>query len=112
MDLSKLSVAELRALQEQLEQELKKREHEDIIKAREQIMAIAQSVGIPLKDLVSGQIRTKTGAGKEKGKRKEQVAVRYRHPSEPSLHWTGRGRQPGWIKDWIGSGRSLDALRV
>jgi DNA-binding protein H-NS len=111
MDLSKLSIGELRALQDQLEQELKLREQDEIIKAREQIIAIAQSVGIPLKDLVGGQIRSKAGA-ERKGKVKQQAAVRYRHPSDTSLQWTGRGRQPGWVKDWIGSGRSIDVLRV
>ncbi|MES2535049.1 MAG: H-NS histone family protein [Pseudomonadota bacterium] len=114
MDLSNLSIDELRDLQEQIKRDLKKRQQDDIIKAREQILAIAQSVGIPLKELVSGQIRAKTGSAKEKGREKEkgQMPVRYRHPSDVSLQWSGRGRQPGWVKDWIESGRSLDTLRV
>lgn len=103
MDLSGLSVKDLRALQEQVKQEIKKREHEDVAKAREQILAIAQSVGIPLKDLIGNNARTKAAA---------TVAVRYRHPSDTSLQWTGRGRQPKWVKDWVESGQALAALRV
>jgi DNA-binding protein H-NS len=53
MDLSNLSLGDLRNLQEQIKQEMKKREHQEVQKAREQIMAIAQSVGMPLKDLIS-----------------------------------------------------------
>lgn len=106
MDLSGLSVTDLRALQEQVKQELKKREHDEVAKAREQIMAIAQSVGIPLKELIGGQVRAKTGTVPVK------VAIRYRHPSDTSLQWTGRGRQPKWVRDWVTSGQSLDALRV
>src|SRR5437899_7661866 len=105
MDLSGMSVADLRALQEQVKQEIKKREHEDVAKAREQILAIAQSVGIPLKDLIGGQARAKASTT-------AKVAVRYRHPSDASLQWTGRGRQPKWVQSWVASGQSLDALRV
>jgi DNA-binding protein H-NS len=96
-----MSVGDLRNLQEQIKQEMKKREHHEVQKAREQILAIAQSVGVPLKDLLSST-RGKTGS----------VAVRYRHPENASQQWTGRGRQPKWVKEWVEGGKSLDKLRV
>ena len=102
MDLSKLSASDLRNLQDQVKQELKQREHEEVTKAREQILAIAQSVGIPLKELLASQPRAKTG----------KVATRYRHPANASLQWSGRGRQPHWIKEWLASGQALDGLRA
>ena len=106
MDLSGLTVAELRALQDQVKQALKDREHQEQAKAREQILAIAQSAGISLQDLLGAQSRGKATVSKVK------VAVRYRHPSDASLQWTGRGRQPKWVQDWIASGQPLDAIRV
>lgn len=39
-------------------------------------------------------------------------AAQYRNPDAPSQAWTGRGRQPKWISDWIQTGKSMDALRV
>jgi DNA-binding protein H-NS len=104
MDLTGLSVADLRALQEQINQEMKKREDQEVAKAREQILAIAQSIGIPLKDLLASSARVKAPT--------KSVPVRYRHPTNASLKWSGRGRQPQWVKELIGSGRSLDDLRV
>jgi DNA-binding protein H-NS len=108
MDLSNLSLGDLRNLQEQVKQEMKKREVQEVQKAREQILAIAQSVGVPLKDLLaSGTRGTKTpGAGTG------TVAVRYRNPDNSTQQWTGRGRQPKWVKEWVEGGKSLDALRV
>jgi len=106
MDLSNMSVADLRNLQEQIKQEMKKRETQDLQKAREQILAIAQSVGVPLKDLLATGGR---GANSSKG---NTVAVRYRHPDNSSQQWTGRGRQPKWVKEWVEGGKSLDKLRV
>jgi len=50
------------------------------------------------------QARRDDGAG--------AVLVRYRNPADATQTWTGRGRQPKWVSDWVGNGKSLDALRV
>lgn len=104
MDLSNMTAADLRALQDTIKQELKKREGQEIANARSQIMAIAQSVGVPLKDLIggSGGMRAKSGP----------VAVQYRNPENAAEQWTGRGRQPKWVKAALDAGKTLDALRV
>lgn len=102
MELSNLSVAELRSLQDSIKVELKSREQQEIAKARDQILAIAKSVGVSVSELVGGSVRAKNGP----------VAVQYRNPNDQSQQWTGRGRQPKWIKAWIEAGKSLDAVRV
>jgi DNA-binding protein H-NS len=102
MDLSNLSLGELRTLQEDIKKQMKRREQDDLVKAREQILAIAQSVGVSVKELVGTGLRAKTGT----------VAVRYRNPNDASQQWTGRGRQPKWVKEWTDSGKAMDLLRV
>lgn len=104
MDLSTMSVADLRALQDTIKQELKKREGQEIANARSQIMAIAQSLGMPLKDLMNGAASTRAKSG--------PVAVQFRNPENAAEQWTGRGRQPKWVKAWLEAGKSLDATRV
>lgn len=106
MDLHTLSVTDLRALQEQIQKEIKSREQDELVKAREKILAIAQSAGISLKDLLGSQSQVKNRSVKVK------VAVRYRHPVDNSLQWTGRGRQPKWVQEWVSIGKSLDELRI
>ena len=101
MDLSNMSSADLRNLQEQVKRELKQRESQDLAKAREEIFAIAKSVGVPLKDLVGGA-GVKTGS----------VAPRYRNPADPTQLWTGRGRQPKWVKEWLEAGKDIAGLKV
>jgi DNA-binding protein H-NS len=103
MDLTNMSSAQLRELQEKLKRELKQRESHDLAKAREEILAIAQSVGLPVKDLIGGggAPRAKTG----------KVQPRYRNPEETSQQWTGRGRQPKWVKEWLDAGKSIDGLK-
>lgn len=103
-DLSNMKLAELRDLQAQVGDELKKRHLLNRANAREQILAIAQQLGMPLKDLMA--------ATKGEKKEKAVVAVRFQDKTDPAKKWTGRGRQPQWIKDWVTSGKSLDELRV
>ena len=110
MDLSNMSVGDLRNLQEQIKQEMKAREAQEVQKAREQILAIAQSVGVPLKDLLATGGRG--AAAKANSTKGNTVAVRYHHPDNASQQWTGRGRQPKWVKEWVEGGKSLDKLRV
>lgn len=107
MDLSKLNLAELKDLQAQIGAEMKSREKSEIEKARNDINAIAQSLGLSLKDLL--------GASESKGKVRKQtgkVAVQYRNPQDASQEWTGRGRQPGWVKELLASGKNLMSAKV
>jgi len=104
MNLSNLSSSELRNLQEQIKRELKQREGMDKQKAREQILAIAQQAGVPLRELLAGFPGTRNKGGK--------VAARYRNPANAAEQWTGRGRQPKWVKEWVDGGKPLDGLRI
>lgn len=38
--------------------------------------------------------------------------VCYRNPDQPAQAWTGRGKPPRWVSEWVQSGKSLEALRV
>jgi DNA-binding protein H-NS len=38
--------------------------------------------------------------------------ARFRNPADPRKTWSGRGRQPGWIKSALAEGKSLDDFRI
>jgi DNA-binding protein H-NS len=107
MDLSKLNLAELKDLQAQVVLEMKSREKSEVEKARNDIKAIAESLGMSLKDLL-GSAETKIKVRKQTGK----VAVQYRNPQDTSQEWTGRGRQPRWVKELLASGKNLLSAKV
>ncbi len=76
MDLSNLGLSELRALEQQVNIEMKHREREEVARARQQILAIAQSIGIPITDLLA---ESGKGIGKPThGLRGNRVAVQFR----------------------------------
>lgn len=103
-DLSKLSLAELRTLQTEVSEALKSRQYLEISKAREQILHIAQSTGLSVKDLLASKASkpAKTGS----------VAAKYRNPDDPSQAWSGRGKHPRWVKAWLDAGKSLADLAI
>ena len=43
---------------------------------------------------------------------RQKAEAKYRHPENPDLTWSGRGRKPGWIVEALEAGRSLDDLAI
>jgi DNA-binding protein H-NS len=107
-DLSNYNLAELKGLQFDIEKEIKSRQQDEVRKAREQILAIAQDVGVP----VSALIAKAGGAKKNGGATQQQGQARFRNPADEAQTWTGRGRQPKWIAEGLAGGKSLDDFRI
>lgn len=104
MDISTLSLVELRNLLEQIPAEIKRRQKEEMAKVRKEVEALLQARGFSMDDLV--------GESTKDSKDKKPVAIKYRHPQDASLSWTGRGRQPRWVVDYLANGGSLEQLAV
>ncbi len=105
VNLSDYNLSELKGLQVEIEKEIKNRQQQEVTKAREQILSIAQGLGISVEELLAN-----TG-GKSKGTGKK-VEAQYRNPADNAQTWTGRGRQPRWIADGLASGKTLDDFRI
>src|SRR5882762_6459307 len=41
-----------------------------------------------------------------------KVHAKFRNPEQPSQTWAGRGRQPRWVSEMLGAGKSMDDLRI
>jgi DNA-binding protein H-NS len=99
INLEKLSLDELKDLQKDVELAIrgfeKRRKKEALVAAQK----AAQEHGFSLDEILS----EKSGS---KGMPK------YANPANPDQTWTGRGRQPGWVKEALGKGKSLDDLAI
>jgi len=43
---------------------------------------------------------------------KPASVIKFRHPENPAIGWTGHGRKPQWVIDWLAQGKPLDELRT
>ena len=106
MDLSTLTVAQLRDLQQQIPAELKRRESQEKINILNEVRAFAKARGYAIEELLGKEAKVKSATSGTK------VKVKYRHPQNADLEWTGRGRKPKWVEEWLASGATIDALLV
>ncbi|ETX14051.1 hypothetical protein OCH239_05270 [Roseivivax halodurans JCM 10272] len=103
IDVSALSKDELLKLRKDLDKAIEnydRRQRKEALAAAE---AKAREMGFSLAELTGGS------AGAEKG---TVNPPKYQHPENPELTWTGRGRQPAWIKERLAEGKSLDAFLI
>lgn len=101
VDLTTYSLDELRVLNDDVESALDERVSDQLMEARDRIVLMAKEIGVSVEDLIGNLVAES-----------KHSKIKYRHRSDRSLEWTGRGRQPGWVREWLANGGALDQLRV
>ncbi|MGB8622784.1 MAG: H-NS histone family protein [Paracoccaceae bacterium] len=101
IDLDKLSKKELEKLRSDVDKALATLESRKKAEARKAAEQAAKEHGFSLDDIF------KAGA-----KPKQKSPPKYRNPANPQQTWTGRGRQPGWIKEALEKGKSLSEFAI
>lgn len=87
--LDKMNVKELRELKSRIDSAIAARQSKDRAELKLKMVALAEEAGLTLDDIIGG----KRGGVRNKG----SVAVKYRHPDDATMTWTGRGRRPRWM---------------
>lgn len=101
MDLNELSLDELKKLKRDVEKAIASFEARRLQEARKKLESYAKEIGVDLDEVAALQKNSKT-----------VNPPKYRHPKDPNKTWTGRGRQPAWIKEALDAGKSLDAFAI
>ena len=117
MDLTSLSLGKLNTLNQRITREIEVRERvgkADVIK---KLRKLAAAEGFSLEELLSlPQQAQATVPAKAKrtrkavAKQKAPLPIRYAHPGNPELKWSGRGRRPTWVAQWTQNGGAMSAL--
>ena len=91
IDLKHLSPKELEALIANASAHMHEARTAHVRAVKDKIEALLRQSGLSLDDIYPSRGK-KTAKGKT-----GSVAPKYRDPSDPSVTWTGRGRQPLWF---------------
>ena len=101
-NLEALSLSELKKLPQGRRQGDLHLSNRQKAEARAKVEAFARELGYPLAELVGGDTKPK----------RAPVAAKYRHPENPSLTWSGRGRKPQWFVDALAGGKMAEDLAL
>ena len=102
---------------EKIQRVIKTKEARDKKATLAKLVLVARKSGFELHELMDTVAVAKSVPGTVKvpsrktGKR-GKVAPKYKNPANELETWTGRGRQPLWVKDHILSGGSLDQVTI
>lgn len=118
MNLSSMSLPELNKLQTQVAKEIAKRNDSAKRELLKEIKKLADQKGVSLGEIMKeagvsapvrkrGPNKKKAGAAKKVG---GKLPVKYRNPADASQGWSGHGRRPQWVLDWLASGKPLEGL--
>lgn len=133
MDITRIPLSELLQLQQQLPVEIERRRSMERDRVMEELSALARARGFVLEDLIGGKVvaeisqitaapnpaslpspRPYTASLPQlpQGRKRRSPPVKYRHPQQCDLTWTGRGKRPRWVMAWLAEGGRMEELGV
>ncbi|NUN03074.1 MAG: H-NS histone family protein, partial [Bryobacteraceae bacterium] len=112
--------SELRRLKGKVETEIQRRSDtakKDLLK---RMQKLAAEHGMSLNEVIGQESAEKAApaprkaAAKPAAKKAAKPAsvIKFRNPENPAIGWTGHGRKPQWVIDWLAQGKPLDELRA
>lgn len=118
MNFASMGIKELNALKRSVDKEIDRRQNTERKKAIDELRAFAKARGLTLEDLRGDKkpgrkkIAKTDQPEKKAGPKRGPAKIKYRHPEQTKLTWTGRGRQPKWVVEWLADGKAIEALSV
>jgi DNA-binding protein H-NS len=101
MDLNSMDINELKTLKRDVDKAVASYEDRRLQEARHAIEAQAREMGYSLSELLGGAKKIKSIS-----------APKYRHPENPDLTWTGKGRRPKWIIEAQNRGVDIATMEI
>ena len=98
--LQKMSYKELLQLQRRVADAIEKKRGAERAALRQKLKSMAEQAGFQIDDLFGRSRERAASSG---------ITVKYRHPTNRSLIWTGRGRRPKWL---VAEGGDVERFRV
>jgi DNA-binding protein H-NS len=100
-DLEDMSLDELKELQKKVTKAINTFEDRQKQTALAALDEKARELGFSLAEL--------TGGGR---KGRKPSVPKYRNPDDPTMTWTGKGRQPAWFKKALEKGKSPEDMAI
>lgn len=103
IDYKKYSLLQLEIMLMEISHEIEERKKLEAESIRQKIESLLQESGLSLDDVYTE---------KDIGIRTNKVPMKYRHPEESSIEWSGRGKMPIWMRDLIALGAEKEDFLI
>lgn len=101
IDLDSLNVDELRAITENAQQLIAKKQHQRLYDAYVQFEKIAEDSNATIEEILE--------AGEKLEKKR---SIKYRNTKNEEETWTGRGRKPTWLVEALAAGHDVEDFAI
>ncbi len=121
INLDGLSAKELQALIAQAAKRKKTlAKRKPVAAVRKKLVSLAKAAGYSIDELfgTGRMVREKAGVAAKKAPARasaakgSKVPPKYRHPSDASLTWAGRGMPPKWLAAELAKGKKLEDFAI
>ena len=82
LDLDSMTLSELKQLQNSIAKAISDFEDRKLAEARAKVESVARDLGFSFAELIGASVKTT----------RSPAVAKYRHPENPEITWTGRGR--------------------
>ena len=103
IDLRGSTVDELKMLVADIEVEMERKREEDRGRFLREAQETAEKYGVSVDAFLNPA---------EGGRRKERAPAKYKNPNNSKQTWTGKGRQPTWVKELVAEGATLEEMAI
>lgn len=103
--LSNMNIEDLIAIRNEAERLIKRKEKDAKKDLINQFKQQAAALGLTLEEVMGTAPKT---TRRSRGK----VPPKYRNPNNAEQTWTGRGKQPVWVRELLAQGRSLESFTI
>ena len=112
MDFTKCSLADLQHMLAILPKEIERRHALERARVIEELAALARAHGFVLEELVRDAAFNDEAVPASAVAPHRPAPIKFRHPFNRELTWSGRGRQTKWVVAWLAEGRKMEELMV
>jgi len=110
IDFSSYSAEELARISELAERQVQAKKEEQIVELRRRAEELARSMGVSVNEVV--EMMGARGGVSVARKSPGRAKIKYRHPHNSDLTWTGRGHRPRWLSEALEQGSRLEDFMV
>jgi DNA-binding protein H-NS len=107
LEISEMNVEQLKSLRDDIDVAIANKQAEGRANLKRKFEKEAAEAGLTLDEVIGIPL-----AVSKVTKEKRSVPIKYRHPTDASVGWSGRGMAPKWVLEYEANGGNRIQLQV